>query len=311
MSGQLVKHMSKVALLTLAASVLLLETIGPQFGIHGFVGPLVTQWLEEQQVTGSAARNTDVVRTQPTQVEEIPATIKPGSPEAVAMEGCAAAINAVSLHPQFNRIPFVAPVRQAQNIVYEWTAENPLVAMAVDGSEVQRAVYCEVLSTGEITQLIFDGRTLANDGQGRSSITKDWQVIRAVSRIDGSTNVSVVGHSLHPLSDGETLPQLYLHCGEDKTVAYLQAGVPLGAPQSQLAMTVVADGQESVSQWSVSEDGLNAFATGQYIPFIRELMRADIFLLRYTDAQGQVQESPFDPHGVTAAVAPLQEACHW
>ena len=311
MSGQLVKHMVKVAALTIAGSVLVLETVGPLFGIHGFIGPQVANWLDEQPPTTTQPVPSETPSGAGEDDPGAPSPLRPGSPQAVAMESCVTALNAVSLHPKFNRIPFVEPTSEGNNIVYEWTANQPVVAMAVDGREVRRTAYCEVVPGGDVAELMIDGRLLAADEAGRSSITNNWQVIRAVSGIDGSTNVSVIGNALHALADGTTVPQLVLHCGEDKTVAYLKADIPLGEPRAAMPVTTVADGQESTADWSISEDGLNAFVSGQYIPFIRDLMRADTFLLRFTDTTGTQQEAPFDPHGVTAAVAPLQEACHW
>ncbi|MDO6460839.1 type VI secretion system-associated protein TagO [Granulosicoccaceae sp. 1_MG-2023] len=322
MSGHLVKHMLKVAVLTLAVSVLLLETLGPLIGIRGYVGPLLMEQIarfrdaDTDTQRGSAlpplaGSDTPVQAAPPAAVPELPATLRPGSPEAVAMESCVTAISAVSLHPQFNRVPFVGPRHDGDNIIYVWDADAPLVAMAVDGSEVSRNVYCEVLPGGAVSRLDIDGRTLAVDPQGRREITNGWQVYRAVSGIDGSTNVTVVGKALHALSDGTTVPELILRCGEDKTVAHLNAAVPLGEPGSTVQVTTVVDGRESRAGWRVAEDGRNLFASGHAIAFIRSLMRAGTFSLRFADAQGQEQESPFDPNGVTAAVAPLQEACHW
>ncbi len=306
------KYYLKVALLTLVVSIAAAELLGPKIGLTPYIGPRIKSLL--QQETGTESSGQPSVQTLRLTEEETAQTEPPREtvkPEA-ALDTCIAAVKFVSLHPEFTQIPGISLNEDKSLFKAVWGKNAPARTMNADGKEVNLQVNCHVnKQNGRISLLTINEKTLISDPAGSPSVGGDWKVERAVSDIDNSTNVSVTAQSeaQYQIGGQAVNPELVLHCGEDKTVALINADAEVGAGTIMVSMFI--DDDETRSRWNIAADRKNIFPDNQYIGMIRLLMKAKTVKFRFAPNGAEPVEFEFDLTGLSAAVYPLQQACHW
>ncbi|MCB1756156.1 MAG: hypothetical protein KDJ38_11570 [Gammaproteobacteria bacterium] len=306
-------HYLKVALLTLVFSVAFAEILGPLFGLRGYIGPTIMSLLGGSAPSGQTTDEAHVASLELTDEQNGDQALAQ-EPVGVdmALDSCIAAIKSVSLHPDFTQLPTVKAEEDDDIFKFVWNKNAPARTMNADGAEISLLATCQVKkANGYINFLSINGKSLVDVAAGRAALLGNWRLERKVSEVDNSTNVTVTTKAIAPVNiQGKQVnPQLVLHCGEDKTVSYIDMGTEVGA--GTLRVTTVLQNDESSSRWNIGSDRQSVFPDGQYIGLIKLMLEAPDLKVQMAPNGGDTVEIQFDLEGLPAAISPLQEACHW
>jgi len=303
------KYYFKVALLTLVVSVVAAELVGPRFGLQGYVIP----WLEDRFAPQATTQPVSDVATLELATESAgTARVSDATSEAQALDRCVAAIKSIALHPEFTQVPDIRARTDRGVYIFGWNKTFPARTLNSAGRDVGMLATCHIeRATGVILRLSVNGRALVTQPTRPADLRGSWSVQRQVSRVDNSTNVtlSLAAGQTVSMNGQRARPELILHCGENRTIAYLRVGVPVGAGTLRVRSQI--GGEQSEARWSISGNRMDVRPDGRFIALIRSLMRSGDALFTLIPVQGDAVAIPFDLAGLPSAVFPLQEACHW
>jgi type VI secretion system protein VasI len=305
-------HYLKVALLTLAATVLIIELFGSTVGLTGVVDRFFTSLNSNDDVGDSTQGNVATLKL--TTEKSLPTTPKAQVPVAIehALDTCISVIKDLALHPDFTQIPAIVPIESDVLYKFFWAKKSTVKTMDTRGNDARLKVSCYVNKLGGlISQFSIADKTLFIHKKGSASILGAWRVSRSVSKQDNSTNVTLVNKAIAGVTiNGQLLvPELQLHCGENKTVVSIVAGVQVGV--GSLMVNTLIDDEAMRERWRISKQLSAILPNGQFIRLVRLLTNARAYKVSFVAKSGEIVNMEFDLNGLSAAVFPLQQACHW
>ncbi|MDD9869058.1 MAG: type VI secretion system-associated protein TagO [Gammaproteobacteria bacterium] len=139
-----------------------------------------------------------------------------------------------------------------------------------------------------------------------------WNVHEEKSQIDDSLNVHLFVISNETVSSGYNTvkPSLHIRCSENKTSVFLNWGLYLGLEKTKMLSRFDKE-KATVSSWSISTNNEAVFVRGSDIEFAKKIMKHQKLLVKVTPFGENSVMATFDISGLSEAIKPLREACHW
>lgn len=149
-------------------------------------------------------------------------------------------------------------------------------------------------------------KTTSGKGAGK------WQVSVEKSPIDDSTNVYMRVQAEAPVGTGykRAHPSLFIRCMENNTSSFINWGMFLGTDETRV-LTRLDSNAAAERNWSISTDRKAVFRPGDNVAWAQELMRYKKLLVQVTPYGESPVMATFDLTGLSEAIKPLREACHW
>lgn len=304
----------KVALITLVVTVGFAEFFGPRLGFQSYLFPLLEPYLgtpaviPQRETTPSGVATLELTSEK----DKKPASASVEATAEQAYEICYSNIKAISLFPEFTRIPEVKPDEKEKQYRFFWSKANSIRTLNTKGAEIALAAECHVQrANGFVSLFSIDKRVLAQ-GLASDNVLGNWAVQRTVSNIDRSTNVSVSINAATEILIGNqsVTPVLDIQCNENKTTFQVKANTVIGSGNVNVNLDL--DGRDSInSRWVFTDDQLAITPTGQYIGTLQLLMKAGMMNVSFQTIDEQIITIPFRVNQLPAAIFPLQQACHW
>lgn len=150
---------------------------------------------------------------------------------------------------------------------------------------------------------------IAPTSQHEESGTGKWRLEVDTSPIDDSQTITGILLAEARISTGltEKQPVLIFRYKEGKVAAYVVFGTYLG---SDMIEATVRLGKEPAAfrSFSISTDGMAAFAGGDVMSFMKEVAAADSFLIRLTPFHENPVTTLFSPKGGEKVIDAIQKA---
>jgi len=148
-------------------------------------------------------------------------------------------------------------------------------------------------------------------------VKPEWRITKETSPIDDSTNVflyiTITGNNDIRGWSGEATPSLALRCKEDKTKAWINAGVYLDPDYrtNDVTMTLRWDKTQAVkTKLSASTDRKAGFFKRQ-ISTAKKMLGHKLLTVQLTPDNSGEQVTSFDLTGLPDKLPELRKACHW
>lgn len=142
----------------------------------------------------------------------------------------------------------------------------------------------------------------------------EWIVKTETSPIDDSTNVYLYlpANEEIPATLGTIRPTMVVRCKEDHTDVFVNWGVYLGLDETRV-LHRFDKLPAKTRTWNISTDREATFyrSSRGAVEMVRAMMEHDKLLLQVTPYGESPAMVTFDLRGLTDAVIPLREACHW
>ena len=139
-----------------------------------------------------------------------------------------------------------------------------------------------------------------------------WRVGSETSPIDDSKNVYLNLTADKPVPgkySRETYPTLVARCKENETNLFINFGFFLGSDSTSVTTRLDKE-KAKKSTWLISTDHDAIFARSS-IAFLKKLLKHDRLLVQLTPYGESPRMTEFDVRGLSSAIKPLREACHW
>lgn len=174
-----------------------------------------------------------------------------------------------------------------------------------------------VASSSELVKIIKKKIMKQNDNaeekpiipNSYSELEQTWMVSKNKSKIDDSTNVTLMLFSNEKVygTFGSSRPTFVIRCKENKTEAYITTGRML---DSDIA-TIRLGGEKAYTlNMSKSTDGRALFFPSA-ISNIKKFWKYQEMVFRYTPYNSGDKTVTFNIAGLKREIAPLRKACHW
>lgn len=145
-----------------------------------------------------------------------------------------------------------------------------------------------------------------------------WFVRNKKSPIDDSVNVFISLQSENEITSGYNTvrPSLYIRCAENKTNVYIVWELYLGIDTTRM-LTRFDKNRATTTTWSISTDNKAVFFKPGFLSgisdkaFVKKLMKHNRLLTQITPYGESPVMATFDVKGLSEAVKPLRQACHW
>lgn len=139
-----------------------------------------------------------------------------------------------------------------------------------------------------------------------------WNVREEKSPIDDSLNVHLFVTSNETVRSGYSTvkPSLHIRCSENETNVFLNWGLYLGLEKTKM-LTRFDKEKATMSSWSISTNNEAVFVRGNDIEFAKKVMKHQKLLVKVTPFGENPIVATFDISGLSEAIKPLREACHW
>lgn len=140
-----------------------------------------------------------------------------------------------------------------------------------------------------------------------------WTARTEVSPVDDSKNAFVSLDAEAPVGSGyrRSTPTMFLRCKEKRLEAYITYGNLFIGSESTRVLTRFDKLPAKQSSWGISTDHKAVFVGGSQLGFIKQLMKAESFLVELTPYGESPVMTTFDVRGLSAASKVLQDACPW
>ena len=158
------------------------------------------------------------------------------------------------------------------------------------------------------TDLKLDApQTVITTGNGK------WTARTEVSPVDDSKNAFVSLDAEAPVGSGyrRSTPTMFLRCKEKRLEAYITYGNLFIGSESTRVLTRFDKLPAKQSSWGISTDHKAVFVGGSQLGFIKQLMKAESFLVELTPYGESPVMTTFDVRGLSTASKVLQDACPW
>lgn len=190
-------------------------------------------------------------------------------------------------------------------------------ALAAENPELAK---CAAITSDAERLACFDALAkklgVAAPAQQTTTGVGKWTVRKDTSPIDDKTNVYVTLDAEKEISgwpQKSYLPTLFLRCKEGKTEAYITTGMAPGVEGSGDGCTVrLRFDKERVSPAYMSKSSDNeALFFPDAVKRIKQIMQHETLLFEFTPFNSSPTMTSFDLRGLTEALKPLRETCHW
>ncbi|SOC51452.1 type VI secretion system protein VasI [Chromohalobacter canadensis] len=140
----------------------------------------------------------------------------------------------------------------------------------------------------------------------------EWSVTTRRSLIDDSTNVYLSVQSEETVRSGYNTvrPSLHVRCKENTTNVFLTWNLYLGLDETRM-LTRFDKAKATTKTWSISTDNKAVFVRGSDIGFAKRMMRHEKLLTQITPYGESPVVATFKIGGLSEAIKPLRNACHW
>ena len=137
----------------------------------------------------------------------------------------------------------------------------------------------------------------------------NWTIYESIDPMSDSKKVGMILHSDNKGSWGTYA--LVIRCQQGQTELYIRWNDRI--TEENPGVTIRLDKRSPmISNWSISSDRTITFYTsGDITDFIKQLMGAETLAARVTPYQGAPITAVFDVRGLSEAIKPLRECCHW
>jgi len=175
---------------------------------------------------------------------------------------------------------------------------------------------CATEDSDKVRLMCYDSlATKAGIKEPEAEVVSDpgkWNVYEEKSPIDDSRNVHLFVMSNETVKSGYNTvkPSLHIRCSENKTNVFLNWGLYLGLEKTKM-LTRFDKEKATMSSWSISTNNEAAFVRGNDIEFAKKVMKHQKLLVQVTPFGENSVMTTFNISGLSEAIKPLREACHW
>lgn len=143
-----------------------------------------------------------------------------------------------------------------------------------------------------------------------------WVAVVGTSRVDDSKTVTLTldaNETINGWPSKVVRPKLVLRCQEHRTDAYIETGMAADIEHGVDGATVTLrfDRSKAFSIEAGRSTDNEALFLPNAVARIRQMAQGDRLLFRFTPYNSSPQETTFELTGLSAAIAPLEEACGW
>lgn len=182
-------------------------------------------------------------------------------------------------------------------------------------SEKQEIAKCAAKQSDAARLICYDqlARSLGVDKPKTTVQGKgDWNIRVDHSPIDDSRNVYLSVDSQETVLSGYNAvrPSLFIRCAENTTNVFVNWGLYLGLDSTRM-LTRFDDAKATTNKWSISTDNKTVFVRGSDIAFTKKMMNYNKLLVQITPYGESPVMATFNIRGLSGAIKPLREACHW
>jgi type VI secretion system protein VasI len=159
---------------------------------------------------------------------------------------------------------------------------------------------------------------MAKDRQTSTvSRTGEWKIERDRSSFDDSPTVTLSLKALKPVSGWPgkiEFPVMVLRCREHKTEAYIRTNMVPNVEYghaSEATVRLRLDEDPATKVLASESTDHQALFFRDPIPFVRSILKHQELLFGFTPFNSPAVETVFFLDGLSEAIKPLREACHW
>lgn len=191
-----------------------------------------------------------------------------------------------------------------------------MVSNNVSAHMVDSLAKCATETSDETRLICYDSlATKIGIKKPEAKVVSDpgkWNVHEEKSPIDDSFNVHLFVMSNKTVKSGYNTvkPSLHIRCSENETNVFLNWGLYLGLEKTKM-LTRFDKEKATMSSWSISTNNEAVFVQGNDIEFAKKIMKHQKLLVKVTPFGGNSVMTTFDISGLSEAIKPLREACHW
>lgn len=141
-----------------------------------------------------------------------------------------------------------------------------------------------------------------------------WKSRKETSKIDDSVNYTIwidAEEEIHSKYGRGGRPTLYIRCSENKTNLFINVGEYLGLEETDV-LTRFDKEKASSKKWGISTSNKALFAPyREHITLAKKASKHSRMLVQVTPYGSNSQTMEFDLTGLSTALEPVRNACHW
>lgn len=189
----------------------------------------------------------------------------------------------------------------------EETASKEQIAQCANVETNARRLICY----DEIAQQLgVDGPDVSQTSVG------NWRVRTEISAIDDSTNVFISLNAKSAFKGwlDEEVGTLLIRCKENRTQAYVITGMTAQSGyrrHDESQVTVRYDRSDALQIWMNESTDNKALFFPNPISEIKRMMNHQTMLFQFSPFNSSPTMTTFNIGGLSEAIEPLREACHW
>ena len=171
--------------------------------------------------------------------------------------------------------------------------------------------HCQTIENDEGRLACFDSLKpqAVETGLKESSGVGKWNVSSETNPIDDSKTVFARLTADEGISRWKKPVSLLVRCKSDKTEFYITWHDYLG--RDAYVLTRVGSDKPQTKKWSLSSDSKATFHPSGTIAFLKQMEKNDKFLAQVTPYNESPLTAIFDTTGMSEALKPIKETCHW